>query len=79
MSESATTPELSNRPRAVERATLIMAGTPSFAEDEETQLADLLADLRHWATAKDVDFDSALDRSEVYVEADNEGGNTQPA
>jgi len=38
-------------------------------EDKRTQLADLLADLRHWCDQHDVDFDEVCEGSrEVYRE-----------
>lgn len=42
-------------------------------EDDETQLADLLADLWHWAASKDVDFEAAIERGTKYFAEEADG------
>lgn len=40
--------------------------------DQETNLADMLTDLHHWAEANDVNFDAALDLAEENHRAETD-------
>ena len=52
-------------------AAKVFSISPYDENDEpETQLADLLADLRHWANVHRVDFSRALHKSEEYYLGD---------
>lgn len=42
-------------------------------ENDETQLADLLGDLWHWAAAKQIDFSAALERGTLYFAEEADG------
>ncbi|MBD8519046.1 hypothetical protein [Plantibacter sp. CFBP 8804] len=60
-------PELDTLERAVWRADHVVG---LIADDVATRLADVLADLRHWASARGVDFDESVDASHVAASGD---------
>lgn len=63
-------PELDTLERAVWRADHAVALIADDVDEDTTRLADVLADLRHWASARGVDFDEILEASRVAATRD---------
>lgn len=63
-------PELDTLERAVWRADHAVAMIADDVDEEATRLADVLADLRHWASARGVDFDESADASRAAASRD---------
>lgn len=62
-------PDGLNERRAEHAAIALQAYVNIGVTDEESQLYDLLADLRHWADRNGKDFDETVVKSkELYVE-----------
>lgn len=67
------TPE--NEARAL-RAYTAMDHYDGDSDESETNMVDLLTDLRHWADMKDLDFYACLDTSYAHYLAEKQEGET---
>lgn len=54
------------------------SGVGLVGEESETKLADLLADLQHWATREKVDFDECLALARRHYNAEIHGDEHEP-
>lgn len=63
---------------AVERAAALVTKYQElsgeyYQEPDQTEVEDILADLRHYAHLKGVDWIKAVDMAELHFEEENEG------
>jgi hypothetical protein len=61
-----------NSDRAERAASAVRAHRPDDPEDAEQSLADLLADLMHWADRDGADFSRAVERAERNYRAEKD-------
>jgi hypothetical protein len=66
-------PDGKNDSRATWAGAALSAFMGQTGTDQEDALADLLADLMHWADRNNYDFDAALDRARYHYEAETVG------
>ncbi len=58
-----------DKQQTIVRAKRALAGYPDHSDDE-ARVAELLADLRHYADASGVDFAKALELGSIYYEGE---------
>ena len=60
---------MSNHDRAI-RARSVLADYAGPPEDPESNINDLMTDLRHWCHASELDFEEALRVSQYHFDAE---------